>query len=101
MASFLERAQNLIDDHQDQKAATDSANQKAQALYTVRDNLLAKSMDLYHSYQDELAVQLVLRRRKPSIRTMPRASPASTTPSQFSANPTLELPPKSTRSNSV
>jgi hypothetical protein len=56
MASFLERAQNLIDDHQDQRAATDSANQKAQALYTVRDNLLAKSMDLYHSYRDELAV---------------------------------------------
>jgi hypothetical protein len=33
----------------------DSANQKSQALYSSRDALLAKSMDLYHSYRDELA----------------------------------------------
>jgi hypothetical protein len=56
MATFWERAQNLVDDHQDRQASTDSANQKSQALYGSRDALLAKSMDVYHSYRDELAV---------------------------------------------
>ena len=32
MASFYERAQNLVDDHQDRQAAADIANQKAQTL---------------------------------------------------------------------
>jgi hypothetical protein len=56
VATFWERAQNLVDDHQERQALTDSANQTSQALYNSRDALLAKSMDLYHSYRDELAV---------------------------------------------
>jgi hypothetical protein len=56
MATFWERAQNLVDDHQERQALTLSANQKSQALYSSRDALLAKSLDVYHSYRDELAV---------------------------------------------
>ena len=56
MAGLWERAQNLVDDHQERQALTDSAHQKSQALYNSRDALLAKSMDVYHSYRDELAV---------------------------------------------
>src|SRR6266700_167534 len=56
MASFLERTQNLVDDHQDRQAAAEMANQRSQTLNETRDALLGKALDLQHSYRDELAV---------------------------------------------
>jgi hypothetical protein len=56
MASFWERAQNLVDDHQDREAAAEVANQRSQTLSETRDALLGKVLELQHSYRDELAV---------------------------------------------
>jgi hypothetical protein len=55
MASFFERAQNLVDDHQDRQAATELANQRSQTLNETRDALLGKVLELQHGYRDELA----------------------------------------------
>jgi hypothetical protein len=64
MATFWERAQNLVDDHQDRQTSADSANQKSQALYTTRDALLSKTLDVYHSYRAELATTPDQQRRE-------------------------------------
>jgi hypothetical protein len=56
MASFLERTQNLIDDHQDRQASAEIAKQRAESLGETRDALLGKVLELQHSYRDELAV---------------------------------------------
>jgi len=56
MATFWERAQNLIDDHQDRQAHSNSVSQKSQALYATRDALLATVLEVHHNYRDELAV---------------------------------------------
>jgi hypothetical protein len=55
MASLWERAQNLVDDHQDRQASSEAANQKAQLLGQTRDALLAKASEVQHSYREELA----------------------------------------------
>jgi hypothetical protein len=54
MASLWERAQNLVDDHQDRQASAAAVNQKAQVLGQTRDELLAKAVEV-HSYREELA----------------------------------------------
>jgi hypothetical protein len=56
MATFWERAQNLVDDHQDRQALSNSVAQKSQALYATRDALLATALEVHHNYRDELAV---------------------------------------------
>jgi hypothetical protein len=56
MATLWERAQNLIDDHQDRQALSNSVTQKSQALYATRDALLATALEVHHNYRDELAV---------------------------------------------
>jgi hypothetical protein len=55
MASLWERAQNLVDDHQDRQSSAEAANQKAQVLGQTRDALLAKVLEVQHSYREELA----------------------------------------------
>ncbi len=55
MATFWERAQNLIDDHQDRQALSNLVTQKSQALYATRDALLATALEVHHDYRDELA----------------------------------------------
>lgn len=56
MASFLERTQNLIDDHQDRQASAEIVKQRAESLGETRDALLGKVLELQHSYRHELAV---------------------------------------------
>jgi hypothetical protein len=56
MASFFERAQNLLDDHQDRQAAADIAQQRTQTLGETRDALLAAALAVQHDYRNELAV---------------------------------------------
>jgi hypothetical protein len=55
MASLWERAQNLVDDHQDRQSSAEAAHQKAQVLGQTRDELLAKAVEVQHSYREELA----------------------------------------------
>lgn len=56
MASFYERAQNLVDDHQDRQTAADIAQQRTQTLGETRDALLAAALAVQHDYRNELAV---------------------------------------------
>ncbi len=56
MATFWERAQNLVDDHQDRQALSNSVTQKSQALYATRDALLATALEVHQTYRDELAL---------------------------------------------
>jgi hypothetical protein len=64
MASLWERAQNLVDDHQDRQASAEAANQKAQVLGQTRDDLLAKVIEVQHSYREDLAAAKQLETRK-------------------------------------
>jgi hypothetical protein len=64
MASLYERAQNLLDDHQDRQASADVANVKTQTLNQTRDELLVKALDVQHSYRDDLAAASGLEARK-------------------------------------
>jgi hypothetical protein len=92
MATLWERAQNLIDDHQDRQALSNSVTQKSQALYAARDALLATALEVHHNYRDELAGTSDPDAKKTIHFTRPmlRGSPASTTPSRFCGNRSLE-----------
>jgi hypothetical protein len=60
MASLWERAQNLVDDHQDRRSTVELATQKSQALAQTRDELLVKTLEVQHNYRDELALAAIL-----------------------------------------
>jgi phage protein D len=55
MASFWERAQNLVDDHQDRQVSVEAERQKAQMLGETRDALLGRALEVKDSYREELA----------------------------------------------